>query len=1103
MWTSAGKVNFDVDGSGHLLDKKIKWYYDNNSSPVFQIGEVNDDKTDFRFDSNGLTIGVLEDYQKQVSNRIDSVDTRLDGIDDTIEGINGTLNDVDVSLGNIDKTITDLGTELKEQIDGKCNTWYQSADPAINWQNTDSSNTLSYVHEHLGDMWFDTDDNKSYVFSEGDLKDGWKSGLDYKSIDSTATGISGSHKYYWRVAAIPQELYDTFDGKANIFIDNPSGQVYHIGDIWIVEKDYASNITFADSDTTGKVKKGVILIATSSADTQSFSYSHWSKKDRYTDDTTALAAKNQLNLWASDKVISPVERTAINDIGKQILAEYPALTGQAKEYGLNVVECLAYTAYTATTANATATTNFYGATATPNSGDSIIISSSTHTDASTKVTAGVQEDYSNIEKYYDARAGLQNIITNTVYSKANAAAHEAYTGATSYTQTQVNTITSTTNSLSTLVNSLQGDVDGKAQMFSQATDPSSGFGSTNAEIDKHLGDIWYNTTSSTTQYFSNTTAGTYTSATKTGYYWVRTDLALEVFDYSDGKSALYTVANPTGYSENDLWIIPSSQTTDFPLNAGVGDTVVCTNAITANTATGKTSGGTVYAKTYRAADWSKLDKYTDDSYAKTKFADWATDGYLSPAERESLKREGEAITKDFNGITGHTYYDSCASSDRTNFYNAYTAATCAVTYHTTIQDNDKTKPVKIETGTSKTYGYGWISNFHEAKEIIRKHIDEKIKNAAQSGATATTKSYSDKMAEQLGYDDYEDMVNATKAKGKIITDGGYLAADLIEAGAITTDHLAAGAITADMISGTVANIVSAEIKDLTVGQLDTKPQQTNTLGKVNIQNNEINVYANAIDYNEVVKITGQNMPTIKSGETLTLNTNISELFEGYVQGIGGDSEQTSTKTLSKFTTPTGYCNYRIMIDTAPIIDIDFDYSGRLDEQTPVAGMDVDCLFKIRELGSSVDTTLSSCSYRRYIDYDDPTAPSNFSSYVTGGTNTEIVLKRNTTYELICSTTVENLCDPSIDGYVSLSRIGEYKLEESLNKLDVGVDGMRYVVSSNAMFECYKTSRDTLNVKIKSNKDYGLSVTDTGITLTLSGTTYKLKPQNGLLGLIKI
>ena len=159
--------------------------------------------------------------------------------------------------------------------------------------------------------------------------------------------------------------------------------------------------------------------------------------------------------------------------------------------------------------------------------------------------------------------------------------------------------------------------------------------------------------------------------------------------------------------------------------------------------------GTVYAKTYRADDWSKLIKYTDDSYAKTKFADWATDGYLSPAERESLKREGEAITKDFNGITGHTYYNSCASSAKTNFYNAYTGATCAVTYHTTIQNDDKTEPIKIVTGTSESHGYGWISNFHEAKETIRQHIDGKIKEAYNdSGYTdnkltgyATTSQY--------------------------------------------------------------------------------------------------------------------------------------------------------------------------------------------------------------------------------------------------------------------------------------------------------------------------------------------------------------------------
>ena len=1792
MWTSAGKVNFDADGSGYLLDGSILWDYakdaDGNIKPLFQIGKTGE--KGIRFSGGTMTIDVLEDYKEENKKYLEE-----------------EFEKVQTDLNEINRTILGLGDDIQNQIDGKANTWYQSEDPAIEWHNSSDKSPYTSAEEHLGDMWFDTDDNKSYVFSDGDLESDWKEGLDYKKIDAEATGITSPHQYYWRVASIPMSVYDTFDGKANIFVECPSGQTYHVGDMWLVESDTYKNETFADKDTANVIK-GTILIAIQSADTSFFSFKHWSKKDRYTDDTTALAAKAQLEFWSQDGIISPTERKSISDIGQQIIAEYPGITEQCKQYKINTTGYSEYTTYTAATTAATSTTEFYSSKDNCNTGttevkDSIVISSSTFTNTN-KVSKGVKEDYSNIERYYDARAKLQNLITNTVfdlttgitkdyfdsantytnnqisaisgatktlvdnlnstlqgnidgkantytqttdpsanwsttsgdsnfvaihegdvwyntnsgttqifsslegehsittafntnnsdyetkyywnrtdlpleifdysdgkssiyinndadtftgytendmwvvpssakenlgkwanntgltlictgvtksmfspynektsiateyhendwvkldrytddsfaqekfnawasdgwinpsemralsdeadaiavesattntmavsldlhlnnptygpedgnviykdytafttmayetakyysnsantnvndsedayygaikvtagtstidagvatykkyygniakyyecreklqnaiinaseskayktsYSASSALTEQYFESANTYTNMQIEVITDTANKLAETIERLQGDVDGKAEMYSQDTDPSSDW-KENEEWKKHLGDIWYNTSSSSTQYFTNeqptvgtyisavcenncywvrtdlaleifdysdgkstlfisvnptgyckndlwiipstqtnnlptnakvgdtvvctnldnvtteTTAGgkesratqyqksnwskldrytddtfakekfnawandgwinlsemralndeadaiaaessttktaadslglsastptygakdgysAYTSYTKfaamayetakyygnsgnssnltdtddpyygaiaiTGgtstdltnkdvykkyygnieqyyinreklqnavikasedkayksskeyadtqyksataytstqinainsgitsinttlinlqgdvdgkaemysqptdpssawktvaeadkhkgdiwyntnsgstqtftnvsggtcieaattagtYYWVRTDMPLELFDYSDGKSTLYVCDNPSGYQENDLWIIPSTQTSNLPAKAKVGDTVVCTSAITANTNTGKTTGGHVYATKYRKEDWSKLDRYTDDSYAKNKFTDWASDYKISPVEREALKRELDAIKQDYSGTTGSSYY-STSWPGHTNFNNAFTKACKAISAHTN-STGDTAIEITGKTTTNGDTDYGWISQFHVEKQKARKYVDEQIQNSAVSASTGTTASYKDDMAKQLGYSDYDDMVSDVKTNGSIIQEGGYLnaglieasaiTADMIAASAITADKIAANAITADMISGTVANIVSAEIKDLTVEKLDTKLQQTNTIGKVSIQNNEINVYANAIDYNEVVKITGQNMPTIKSGETLTLNTNISELFEGSVQGTGGDYKKSSIKTLSKFTTPTGYCNYRIMIDTAPIIAIDFNYSGRLDEQTPVAGMDVDCLFKIRELGSSVDTVLTRCSYRRHINYDDPTAPSSFGSYVTGGTNTEIVLKRNTTYEFICSTTVENLCDPSIDGYVSLSRIGKYKLEESLNKLDVGVDGMRYVISSNAMFECYKTSKDTLNVTIKSNKNYGLSVTDTGITLTLSGTTYKL------------
>jgi hypothetical protein len=362
--------------------------------------------------------------------------------------------------------------------------------------------------------------------------------------------------------------------------------------------------------------------------------------------------------------------------------------------------------------------------------------------------------------------------------------NEAIENLKAYTDTQISAITSGINSINSTLINLQGDVDGKAEMYSQANDPSSGFGSTEDEINNHLGDIWYNTTASTTQYFSNTTAGTYTSATKTGYYWVRTDVPLELFDYSDGKSSLYTGEHPnvykkypnTGYTDNgymvnDLWILPSNHKRGSGFKSG--ETLVCT----AVTVSGKTKAGHAHATGFTASDWSRLMSYTDDSYAKEKFQSWAQDGYISPTEGESLKREKDAITKDYNGTIGSTYYNEYPSSAKTEFNTAYNNSQCAITYHTTFSTKDDVKvPIQIVTGTSKTHGYGWINKFHEEKQKARKFIDSQI----QKNITDSTKDSKDEMAKQIGYDSYADMVSEVKTNGSIIQEGGYLNADLIE-----------------------------------------------------------------------------------------------------------------------------------------------------------------------------------------------------------------------------------------------------------------------------------------------------------------------------------
>jgi hypothetical protein len=65
----------------------------------------------------------------------------------------------------------------------------------------------------------------------------------------------------------------------------------------------------------------------------------------------------------------------------------------------------------------------------------------------------------------------------------------------------------------------------------------------------------------------------------------------------------------------------------------------------------------------------------------------------------------------------------------------------------------------------------------------------------------------DEMAAQLGYDTYSNMVLEVASNGSIITSGGYLRANLIEADAIVSDMIAAGAIGTEQLD---AGSVTAE-----------------------------------------------------------------------------------------------------------------------------------------------------------------------------------------------------------------------------------------------------------------------------------------------------
>ena len=149
--------------------------------------------------------------------------------------------------------LTALEEDLQEQIDGKIDTWYQSADPSTNW-------TAAEKAAHTGDLW-------------------------YKTTDSSTWRWSGSA---WQEQSVPDEVFDAIDGKSTIFygttsqtyagvqtgdylVDSTSGKTYRWnGSSWAVQTDYASAISSAisslRSDLESQIEDGKIETFYQSAD---------------------------------------------------------------------------------------------------------------------------------------------------------------------------------------------------------------------------------------------------------------------------------------------------------------------------------------------------------------------------------------------------------------------------------------------------------------------------------------------------------------------------------------------------------------------------------------------------------------------------------------------------------------------------------------------------------------------------------------------------------------------------------------------------------------------------------------------------------------------
>jgi hypothetical protein len=141
--------------------------------------------------------------------------------------------------GDYKETIANLST----QIDGKAETWRQSTDPAKSWT------TDALKKQHKGDLWYNTTEQKSYIYS----------GSAWEQMK----------------AEPPSGVYDAIDGKAQIFVSQPKPP-YSIGDLWF---------SSATSD---------ILTCVVARESGSYVASDWQKRNKYTDNSAVDALDNAL-----------------------------------------------------------------------------------------------------------------------------------------------------------------------------------------------------------------------------------------------------------------------------------------------------------------------------------------------------------------------------------------------------------------------------------------------------------------------------------------------------------------------------------------------------------------------------------------------------------------------------------------------------------------------------------------------------------------------------------------------------------------------------------------------------------------------------------------
>lgn len=443
--------------------------------------------------------------------------------------------------------------DIRNQIDQKIETWYQSTDPSVNWGGTVemawcdvngesildvNGNEIILLYEeskaeHEGDLWKDLSTNDEYIYRGGQ----------------------------WMKMQVPDEVFDEIDGKAQIFINTPVPP-YRVGDLWF------------DADTQE------LLTCVESRDKGSCVKSDWQKKTKYTDDSglnTFISAvydpkiaelqsqiDGQLETWFYDHEPSLQNEPAVNWTTNEQRKDHEGdlFFWKSTGYSYRFLQDGAVWKW-----QIVQDTDISKA---------LVAAEKAQDTADHKRRVFVvtpQPPYDIGDLWVQGETG--DIMRCRVpKSDSSEYATDDWEKASKYTDdTRANEVQ---KELETVNKDLQNQIDGKIETYNQATDPAASW--TTAELKaKHTGDLWYNSKTEETMRWNGSAWSKLSDAD-----------AKAAKNLAVTKKRVFSVTPYPPYDKDDLWVQGTN-----------GDLMRCV--------TSRQSGE------YVASDWVKATKYTDDS----------------------------------------------------------------------------------------------------------------------------------------------------------------------------------------------------------------------------------------------------------------------------------------------------------------------------------------------------------------------------------------------------------------------------------------------------------------------------------------------------------